>query len=376
MIKQKNTRLKIILIIVFAFALIALPNGVSADVKPIAEVQDKLKGISEEERTILGNLFMLTQEIEGTEREEAKVTKDIEGLKVEIGTLENRIKNQQQDYDDKLEILELTLVSYQKSGPASYIETLLNAENLTSFLRSINIIRDFSRNVGELLDSVEKDKKKLSEEKDKLSKSVALQEEKKKSLQESLAKKQKLKKDQEAYLDSFKEKRGHYETQLNNLEQMWDEIKIVFSDIVGDFGKIVKGGSFPQKALNLKFNLPVVKGTIHEETFNDIFKKNSNLPEMIFHFYEDKIKIEVPEKHLVLDGTFIIQGKSVLKLKVKEGSFYGMPLESASIEELFRNGDLIIDIKDLAGDKLIFDISLKSIKIMDGYLDFEVRAGI
>jgi hypothetical protein len=157
---------------------------------------------------------------------------------------------------------------------------------------------------------------------------------------------------------------------------MWDEIKIVFSDIVGDFGKIVKGGSFPQKALNLKFNLPVVKGTIHEETFNDIFKKNSNLPEMIFHFYEDKIKIEVPEKHLVLDGTFIIQGKSVLKLKVKEGSFYGMPLESASIEELFRNGDLIIDIKDLAGDKLIFDISLKSIKIMDGYLDFEVRAGI
>ena len=53
-----------------------------------------------------------------------------------------------------------------------------------------------------------------------------------------------------------------------------------------------------------------------------------------------------------------------------------MPLESASIEELFRNGDLIIDIKDLAGDKLIFDISLKSIKIMDGYLDFEVRAGI
>lgn len=376
MVKQKSPRLITILAIILAFALIPFPNRVSADVKPIEEVQNKLKGISEEERNILGNLFMLTQEIEIAEREEAQVAKEIEGLKVEIGALEKIIESQQQDYDDKLEILELTLVSYQKSGPASYIETFLSAENLTSFLRSINIIRDFSRNVGELLDSVEEGKKKLSEEKDKLSKRVVLQEEKKKALQESLAKKQKLKEEQESYLASFKEKRGYYETQLNNLEQMWDEIKIVFSEIVGDFGKIVKGGNFPEKALNLKFNLPVVKGTIYEETFNDIFKKNSNLPEMVFNFYQDKIKIEVPEKHLILEGTFIIEGKSVLKFKVKEGSFYGMPLEQASMDELFRNGDLVIDIKDLAGNKLIFDISLKSIKIMDGYLDFEVRAGI
>lgn len=375
MAKQKNPILISILSIFLAFAIIAVPIGVSADVKPIEEVQDKLVGISEEEKTVLGNLFILTQEIEAMEREAEGVTKEINNLQAEIKSLEKEIKEQQKDYDKNLEILRIVLVSYQKRGPASYLETLLNAKDLTSFLRSINIIKDFSRNVGELLDSVEEGREKLLKEKDKLSKNVVLLEGKEKTLQEALSKKKELKEEQEAYLNSFKDQKEYYETQLNNLEKMWKDIKIVFSEVVGEFSRIIKGGKFPEKALNLKFSFPVVKGRVYEESFNDIFKKHSKLPEMIFHFYEDKIRIEVPEKHLILDGKFIIEGKTALKFQVEEGRFYGMPLEPSAIDELFRDGNLLIDIKDLAGDMLILNISLKSIEMKEGYLEFEVKTG-
>ena len=375
MSKQKHSGLIFILIFIVTFSIIGVKNRVSADVKPIEEVQNKLKGISDEERSLLDNLFKLTQEMEDMEREEAKANSEIETLQLEMKSLENKIEEQQKDYEDKLKILEMVLVSYQKSGPASYLETLLKAENLTSFLRSINILKDFSRNVGELLDSVEEGKKKLSEEKDKLTEKISVIDNKKKVLQESLDKKQKLKGEQEAYLNSFKEDKAHYETQLKNLEQMWKEIKVLFSNIVKDFRRIVQEGYFPQSKLNLSFNLPIIKGALYEETFNDVIKNYSNLPNMVFYFYQDKVVIEVPDKHLVLEGKFVIQGKTAFKLKVDKGTFYAIPLEASSIEELFKNGDLLIDIKDLAGERLIFDISVQSIKMKEGYLEFEVKVG-
>lgn len=375
MSKQKHSGFIFMLIFVFTFSIIGLRNRVSADVKPIEEVQNKLKGISEKERSVLDNLFKLTQEMEDMEREEAKANSEIGTLQQEMKGLESKIEKQQKDYDEKLKVLEMVLVSYQRSGPASYLETLLKAENLTSFIRSINIIRDFSRNVGELLDSVDEGKKKLAEEKNKLTDKISIIDNKKKVLQESLDKKRKLKEEQQAYLDSFNEDKAHYEAQLKGLEQMWKEIKVLFSDIVKDFRRIVQDGYFPQSKLNLSFKFPIIKGALYEETFNDVIKDHSNLPNMVFHFHQDKVVIEVPDKHLILEGKFVIQGKTAFKLKVDKGSFYGIPLEASSIEELFKNGDLLIDIKDLAGERLTFDISLQSIKMKEGYLEFEVKMG-
>lgn len=375
MSKQKHSGFIFMLIFVFTFSIIGLRNRVSADVKPIEEVQNKLKGISEKERNVLDNLFKLTQEMEDMEREEAKANSEIGTLQQEMKGLESKIEKQQKDYDEKLKVLEMVLVSYQRSGPASYLETLLKAENLTSFIRSINIIRDFSRNVGELLDSVDEGKKKLAEEKNKLTDKISIIDNKKKVLQESLDKKRKLKEEQQAYLDSFNEDKAHYEAQLKGLEQMWKEIKVLFSDIVKDFRRIVQDGYFPQSKLNLSFKFPIIKGALYEETFNDVIKSHSNLPNMVFHFHQDKVVIEVPDKHLILEGKFVIQGKTAFKLKVDKGSFYGIPLEASSIEELFKNGDLLIDIKDLAGERLTFDISLQSIKMKEGYLEFEVKMG-
>ena len=372
MIYNRKLSSLIALLILISLTLTAVvPNRVSGEVKPITEVQEKLEGITEEEKAVLEILFTLEQEMEEMEREESAITKDIEALQIEIDDMEELLKERQKNYDDQLDILKKVLVGYQRKGPASYLDTLLSAEDLRTFLESINMIKDLTRNVGKLLDSLEEGKKKLAEERDRLSEKAALLADKKEELQEALMKKLELKTKQEAYLATLKEKSEQYQEQLSNLKQMWEDSKLQFSNIVENFSQIIGEGNISLSDLNLSANLFEIKGAIYEETFNEILREHSDLPGLLFHFYTDRVEIEIPEKHLVLIGTFIIAEDKVLKLEVEKGSFYEMPLENESIEELFIDGYLLIDFKELAGDMLI-DFSLETVETKEGYLEFKI----
>lgn len=372
MIYNRKLSSLIALLLLISLTLTAVvPNRVSGEVKPITEVQEKLEGISEEEKAVLEILFTLEQEMEEMEREESAITKDIEALQIEIDDMEELLKERQKNYDDQLDILKKVLVGYQRKGPASYLDTLLSAEDLRTFLESINMIKDLTRNVGKLLDSLEEGKKKLAEERDRLSEKAALLADKKEELQDALMKKLELKTKKEAYLATLKEKSEQYQEQLSNLKQMWEDSKLQFSNIVENFSQIIGEGNISLSDLNLSANLFEIKGAIYEETFNEILREHSDLPGLLFHFYKDRVEIEIPEKHLVLIGTFIIAEDKVLKLEVEKGSFYEMPLENESIEELFIDGYLLIDFKELAGDMLI-DFSLETVETKEGYLEFKI----
>jgi len=368
---RKLSSLIALLLLISLTLTAVVPNRVSGEVKPITEVQEKLEGITEEEKAVLEILFTLEQEMEEMEREESAITKDIEALQIEIDDMEELLKERQKNYDDQLDILKKVLVGYQRKGPASYLDTLLSAEDLRTFLESINMIKDLTRNVGKLLDSLEEGKKKLAEERDRLSEKAALLADKKEELQEALMKKLELKTKQEAYLATLKEKSEQYQEQLSNLKQMWEDSKLQFSNIVENFSQIIGEGNISLSDLNLSANLFEIKGAIYEETFNEILREHSDLPGLLFHFYTDRVEIEIPEKHLVLIGTFIIAEDKVLKLEVEKGSFYEMPLENESIEELFIDGYLLIDFKELAGDMLI-DFSLETVETKEGYLEFKI----
>jgi len=358
----------ILIIFVLAAVMIfteALPIRTYGQVQPVADIEGKLEEISDEEKAVLKNLFTLLQDIEEMERQEAEITGEIERLQSEIGQLSKMIKDRQKDYDSQLNILEQVFVSYQRNGPASFLEIILSSDNLTSFLRNINIIRNLSRNMSELLKYLEEEKVKLSEQKDALEKNAALLEVKKEELKEPLARKLQLKAEQEAYLGSLVGEREYYQKQLDNLKQKWDEIKSIFPDILKEFKKIAEEDGIPLEDMNISLEFPAVKGTIYEKTFNNILSERTGLPDMIFHFKPGKIEMSIPDKYLILTGTFSIEQKNILKFVMREGSFYNMPLEAASIKELFRDGDLSIDFSKLAGD-----ITLNSVKAMDGYIEF------
>lgn len=323
--KWKGICLNFICFFIFAFILFSVSNHVSGET--MKEMQDNLDGINEAEKVTLKELFLLSQEIEEMEREEIKITNDIQTLEADINILESKIKTQQEDYDSQLSVLKKVLVSYERMGPASYLETLLSAEDFTTFLRSINIIRNLSHNVNKLLDSIEVEKKQLTEEKDVLDNKVAKLEEKREALKEPLLKKQQLKAEQEAYLNSLEGDKLYYKEQLDNLEQMWEASKKVFTQIVDDFKTIISSGSFQTEDLNINFSFGKISGSINEDTFNRIIEENSKLPKLVFHFKEDQIEIEIPENHLILRGKFTIEDKSSLKFQVESGSFYDLPLE-------------------------------------------------
>lgn len=373
MLNGKRRKIGLGLAVIFVFIISMIPIRVSGDVQPIEEMEEKLEGISEEEKSILQDLFMITQEIEKMEREEEEIMKGIASLQVEITEMEQEIDDKKKDYDTQLDILKQVLVQYQRGGPATYLEILLHADNLTMFLKSINMIKDISRNTGELLTSLEEGKRILEAERTKLNDSLVQLEQKKAEQQEKLIQQLKLKEEQEVYLASLKEEQEHYQEQLSNLEQMWDDSKNLFAEIVNEISEIIGSGYFTAEDLNLRFTFTQVQGSIDEEVFNKKLKEHSSLPEVIFHFGEEQVKIEVPEKHLTLQGKFVIESDTAIRFEAMEGSFYEMPLESSALEELFINGPLIIDFKMITGDAFIFNFILDQMKCQDGSITFLIK---
>lgn len=353
----------------------AVPGRVSGEVQPITEAREKLAGITEEEQKTLEELFKLTQEIEDMKREVERLTDELEIIEAGIRELDRSIGEEQKKYDDQLYILEQVLVSYQRGGPATYLELLFQSEDLSGFLDNINLIKDISRNVSELLDNLEASKQILADRREALMEEQLLLEEKKEELKEPIQKMNLLIEEQRAYLEDLKEEKQKFEEHLASLELMWTDLKGIFSSIVGEFSRIIGDGYFTMEDLNLSFNLFFVKGSVSDETFNRILKEHSTLPEIVFTFHPDNIMLEVPDKSLVLNGHFEVSGSSALLYVVESGSFYGIPLEQASIDELFKEGPLLIDFEAVAGELVLIDINLDAVEARDGYLDFRIKAG-
>lgn len=370
-------RRKCLLIFIAVLLVTMIFNSleVTGEVKPIEEANQQLEGITREEEETLDRLFILTQEIEEMERQEARLSQEIASLIIHIDELDKSIAIEEKNYGLHLDIMEQVLISYQRGGPASYLDILLKAENLTSFIKSLNLIKDITRNTGELLASIEESKKFLEENRQNLYDSKAILDIRQEELMGSIANKKSLLMEQEAYLESLSEEREKYQQHLDNLKLMWDNLKNLFSHVVDEFSRIIAEGHFTMEDLNLKFGLFSVKGSIHEDTFNRIINENSLLTEMVFSFQKDRVVVEVPDNNLVLYGHFVLEANTSLRFVPEGGSFYSMSLEIESINELFRNGPMLIDFEKVAGDLVVIDIDLKDVVTEDRYISFTIETG-
>jgi len=371
--KSKKINYRIIIVALLLLVLITVPINVSGEVKPISDMEEKMEGISEEEKKVLETLFTLSQEMSEMEQEETELSVEIETLQQKITDLEEEIEEMQGDYDRQLSVLEKVLVNYQRGGPASYLEILLSADNLTSFLKSINLIKDISHNTEELLISLEKSKKALQEEKERLDDQFQLLAKKQSELKEHIKKTEALKQEQETYLASLQEKQSYYRERLDNLVTMWEDCTIIFDEISKEITRVIGEGYFTLADLNLTLGFPSMQGAINGDSFNTIIKENTTLPETIFYFGKDQVVIEVPKKHLVLNGKFVKASESSILYEVKEGTFYDLPLEQASIDELFKERPLLIDFKKISGDLVMIDFTLNWIRNEEGQLAFEIN---
>lgn len=363
---RKNIFISLSLLIVIVLIFTSSTLSAEKD-NSISEIQEKLTNISGEEKEILKELFIQTQEIEEMERENERIKEEIDVMSLDIESLEKKIEKEETNYEKNLNALGTILKSYQRMGPASFLDIILNSNNLTDLIRRINIIRDLTRNTGELLDKIEEAKEKLIEEKSNLDKKLKNLEDKHKALEESLTKKQELVKEQEAYLDSLAEDKEIYLQRLEYISMIMKELKEIFSSFTKEFAKMIQEGNFPQDAVKETFTLRGVKGIIEEKTFNEIIASNKALPQMEIKFSSGKMEMKSPEENLTLEGQFVIVEDQVLKFEAEKGSFYDMPLEKGTIEDLFQEGYFILNLEPLIGKNV-----LKSVEIMDGYIELLV----
>lgn len=372
MSRRKGKRLFIYLLaMIMIFP--ACPSKVSGKVKTITDMQDKLNNVSDKQKDVLEKLFSITQEMDGLKLREEKLNKVITVIKQQIYDKQVKIDNKQKDYNQKLSAMKQVLVSYQRSGPASYLEILIKADNLSDFLKSINLIKDISHNEEKLLNSLKEGKKALLKEKEKLKCKKEVLAEKKKELAESFEKKQQLKKELKLSLASLNSQSTYYTDQLSNLKQMWDDCKSVFAGIVGEISNVAGNGYFTVQDLNLNFGFKSITGSLKDTDFNQILKEHSKLPQTLIHFHENQVTFEIPEKKLIVNGKFIIHGATSILFKPETGSFYDIPLNKNSIYELFQKEALLIDFKKLAGDMVTIDFSIKKVESREGYLSFEIK---
>lgn len=365
--------------IIMAISLISivvaviLPIHAFGEVKQITQTQEKLAGISEEEKAVLKDLFTINQKIDELNAQSDKIQEDIRKINQQMDELQSKIDSMKKDYEEQLGILKNVLVNYQRGGPASYLEILLSADDLSTFLKSLNVIKDISHNVKELLNTLEDSKKALEAEKAKLDEKHKELEQKNLELLENLKDNQQLQKEKEDYLASLQEDKDYYEEQLNNLELMWTNCQELFPKLADGITKAINEGNISIDDLNMKFGILTIDGYLKEETFNQILAKDDRLTDITFDFGEDQVILNVPKEHLVLTGNFTITGDSAISYEVISGTFYDMPLEQSSVEELFQNGPLMIDFESISEGIITVEFTLNKVESKEDKLTFEIN---
>lgn len=335
--------------------------------KSIETIEEKLLSITDEEKEILEYLFLQVQEIEELEREETRINLEIEKMKEEIENLEDIITSEELSYDNYKQSLKEVLKTYQRMGPGSYVEIILSSNSLGDLFKRINTLRDLTKGTGQLLETLDTSLLKLDIEKHNLAEKLQLIEDKKIVLRDAIDKKALVIKAKEEYLVSLWDDREYFLERLDIMNSFMNELKTLISELSVEFSKLIENANFPEDAIKLEFTLAGMKGSINENVLNEIISEHKGLPEMYFKFKPGEIQLEIPEKKVYFSGNFVVLDSKFLRYVITEGSIYDMKLEKSSIDDLFSEGDFILNL-----EPIIDKNTIKSIESRNGYIDLMV----
>ena len=309
MFKRSWVKSLLIIPVIFMALLIFSTSQVSGQSDSIPESKGKMNKIIDLQTETLQKLFAQEQKIEAIGKEEEGIARDIETLNRQIAVLQSSIAEEEIAYTQKKEDLKQLLQSYQRMGPGSYLEIILESNDLTDFLRRLNILRDITSNTGKLIEQLQSSKEKQAADKTKLTGELTSLKGKQVQFDESLAKEKQLKKDLEDYLASLSAERENYQRYLTDLQNKWDELKPLFSNAVKEFSSLIEEGKLPPDSFKLTFNFLSIKGSITDKALNEIIAGDPGFPQLLFSFEQGNVEMRMPDKNLVLDGHLLFKGE-------------------------------------------------------------------
>ncbi len=334
-------------------------------------LEQQVESLSEEELDVMNELFTLRQEIDSVSRQQAQLESGLMEIEEAVHSLQLEIEQQQQRFDTQKNTLGHVLRSYQRRGPGSYLEIIFAADSFSDLIQRINLLRDLTRNTAALLDEVAYHQETLVAEQDRLQQLIVDMEEQISHLQNIIQESKALENELEERLQTLQDERSHYEERLEEMNKAWREVSNVFSTFVEEFMHMMETGNLPEDAITIQFGIPTIRGTIQEEAFNEALHGATSLADVSLRFRPDQVVILMPAREFELTGTFQVQNERYLLFVPEEGTFYGMNLTDDSIENLFSEGVLKLDLKiALEGTRL------REVNILDGELELISRISL
>lgn len=142
MFKRLWVKSFLIIPVIFIALLIFSTSQVFGQSDNIPEDKGKMNIKINLQTETLQKLFAQKQKIGAMDKEEERIAGDIATLNRQIAGLQSSIAEEEIAYTQKQEDLKQLLQSYQRMGPGSYLEIILESNDLTDFLRRLNILRE------------------------------------------------------------------------------------------------------------------------------------------------------------------------------------------------------------------------------------------
>ena len=332
------------------FATSPAPGPDSQPHTPIAqETLDAIEALNMEALDLLTELFEAAAQITQLEDEVLAIQTDIKAVQLEIEEKQNGIDAQTVLYQEVKGALGDVLRFQQRAGVGSRLEIILNAGSLKDLLRRLNLLRELTRKTGLLMQETEAARTALEGEKAALTEVLAVRREKERALAEVLGNLMQAQEALEEKLEALEEDRAGYEAALAALDQGWTAFKPVFTSTVAALSDMVETGKVPAGTLDLTFNLFQATGRITDEKLNAAVALDASFPALVFDFMNSGAVMTFVDYGAVLNGHFEVADQSTLAFVIESGTFQGVDMSRAALEDLVSRGTLTFDLAGTIG---------------------------
>ncbi|MGB5824225.1 MAG: peptidoglycan DD-metalloendopeptidase family protein [Proteocatella sp.] len=173
--KKTRTLLSIILVMTMSFSTSFAAATVSTKKSELYTVKTEKKQVTaeinekkKEVYDIKQNIYGLDKKINSSQAKLDQLQSELAGLNVNIKKAKSQIDDIEKDLDKNEELLEERLRVMYKTKDVSYVQILVDSENITDLLSNVNNIKRIVNHDKELLAKLEADKKKQEEQKKSL----------------------------------------------------------------------------------------------------------------------------------------------------------------------------------------------------------------
>ncbi len=165
-----------VLILMFGYTIVYSLTQSELEQKRLelkAKIDEAGKNIENIEVQLTENLDAinkLDEEIYTYQEQINQISDNLKNVEKQIEDTEEQLVEIQKDYDHQEELLELRLVYLYESGPTMYLDVLLNSKSIVDFISRYYLIAEIAQYDKDLLDSIGREKTRIEEIKQELSK--------------------------------------------------------------------------------------------------------------------------------------------------------------------------------------------------------------